>query len=1356
MNFLLPITLIITTFFVSFYSSARNSTEYSTEYLTVKDGVPMPTVHKIFEDSYGFIWIGTQGGLFRYDGIEYKHYPFGEGYGTVPATIIYSITQKNDDCLLLGTHNNGLVEFRYSTGLFKRISIGRVESIRNINLIQDIEVDVNENIWLALHEGILVLDKDYMHASTFLNTEIAGVDYAGDVFDLHESVWGQMYASVRNIGVFQVSLQEKNIQRLYPKTIENDGLYFTIESQGNNQLYITTGHSGIIQLTKNGDDIRVVSDTPISTEYISIATCDKTLYWGGINGGLYYKNANDLSSTKVDLQPAESIKNKNISVTDIIKDRFGNIWIGTGIHGYGLIKLQANTPFKKYIHGVKSNLLENEIVQCIHETNQYVLCGTDGSGLFVYDKTNSRYSHFTEKGGLSSNVILSIEQSVSNKSEFWLGTWGGGLSRLNIKTKKVKNFLSNDKNPNSITFQNIKDIVTIEDTLWVMTHGDGINVYDPKSNTFISDNYLYDLKLPRYGNQILKDSYGDIWIATTVGLYRYSNGKSISYFETISSTNVDYGSNITALFEDKAKRLWIGTTFGLEYFDEERDSLHLIPLNVIPHGVKSIQPISDSVLYIATQNSIYKLNTNDYSTEIFTSEEGLSGVFNERAVFSVDSTIYWGTTNGVVYSNSSLSNYLPQEFYIIVDNIQISDIDNTSNKQWHYITSDTSVFIAHTHTRINLSFSVLGHQFPKKLTYRYKLEGIDPDYTTTTHREINYSKLPAGEYTLHIKAKANNAISERTLLLIVEPSLIERLWFQLLLVFICMAVIAGIFILRVRKIREHEQLLEAKVERRTQKLQQQNDELEAQRAELSDAYKELNDKGEALSLSNEQLQSLNKTQSKLMAILAHDLKNNFGSIIGFAQMLSKNKEKLNEYLPFIINGVTNTNGILQNLLSWSQSQSGELKFSEETFDLKDVISRVVEQNLVYASEKEVQLKNLVTDSIFIKADQITVLVVIRNIIQNALKFSNQNSEVIIDVELKTDSVSIIIKDYGTGMSEDQIDAILNTDSYQFTEGTAGEKGSGLGLVVSKDFVKRNNGTLNIISAKGSGSSFILDLPLADTHTVTKEETTEAIKEQLEVAMYDATILIVEDNPDLRKQIVALFENRYSILEAKNGVDALKIVRQQKPDLIISDLMMPKMHGDALCKEIKEDIRLSHIPVVLLTAMPSAENRQKCFATGAEAFLEKPFDLTELLTVASNIIQTRVNFKRSLSIDEKTAIEDIQETEEELFFNKVAEVIEKHYTNPNFGVEMLAEELALNRSHLYRKLKASGNHSPIDLISTFRFNKAKKLLLTKRYNVAEVGYMCGFNVPKYFSRRFKEYYGETPTEFVKRHDSASKD
>jgi len=650
---------------------------------------------------------------------------------------------------------------------------------------------------------------------------------------------------------------------------------------------------------------------------------------------------------------------------------------------------------------------------------------------------------------------------------------------------------------------------------------------------------------------------------------------------------------------------------------------------------------------------------------------------------------------------------------------------------------------------LSFSFVLPDYLNQAGVRYRYRLEGTDKKWTFSYSRRAQYHHLPPGRYTFSVwgcNSEGHWTPQPATLHIVIAPPFWSTWWFRAM-------VVAFLFCLGMLWQRQREKLLikqkewlEKEVRERTAEIRIQKEEIEAQ--------------ADLLRRNNEELELLNHTKNKFFSIIAHDLRNPFYAISGLSDLLIRDLTRLRpdeayEFLYTIKSSADSASSLLDNLLQWARSQTNVIAVNPVSFDLHRLIDASIKFLKVAASAKNITLTSHLKPGTIVFADENMITTVIRNLLSNAVKFTPLNGAVHITAEINHETVTFSIRDNGTGMDKETLENLFSLDRKQSSKGTAGEKGTGLGLIICKDFVEKNNGTIHVSSEPGKGSCFSVTLPAGIMTEISIAEDIAPEKREelpyLPVFKEKPLILIAEDNDELRLTLTKELEYYFTVIAAANGREGWENTLEKIPDVIISDWLMPEMDGLLFCRQVKADMRTSHIPFILLTAKSEVEEKIEGFETGADEYITKPFNIRLLVSRVYNLIKIRKKLKEQFMRQSLVNVpaEGLKPIDKD-FIEKAIQTVKKHLEDPDFDVARFADELHFSRSQLHKKLVALTNQPATEFIRTIRLKEAARMLVEQDMNVSEVYARVGFNDRSYFSRMFTEMFGITPSEYKKKY------
>ena len=630
------------------------------------------------------------------------------------------------------------------------------------------------------------------------------------------------------------------------------------------------------------------------------------------------------------------------------------------------------------------------------------------------------------------------------------------------------------------------------------------------------------------------------------------------------------------------------------------------------------------------------------------------------------------------------------------------------------------------------------------LRYKYKLDGFHSDWIDVGYETRGYfTNLAPKTYSFQVQAcdiNGNCSSYTKPLTIVVLPPWWKTWWFRITASSIFLLVLFLGIRERERKLRDKQVKLEKLVLERTEELRLKNSEIEKQK--------------ESLELQNKRLDKTLDTKDKILSILAHDLRNPLTSIIG---NLALSREKGDGNDPQILQAEKSAHKLqeqMENLLQWARIENQTILYSPNDTFLDALTKECITLHQNHINDKAIKVTCHTSTNRSAYIDERMVGTIFRNLLNNAIKFTHKQGKISIKISENNKYIVWEIIDSGIGMTEQQMNNLFKENVTQTTFGTENEKGSGLGLKICHEFILANHGIIDIQSEVNKGTHISISFPKGESTKILENEEVAPLDNYCnEADSKDKSLLIVDDNSEILKFVCQLFQPNYNILSADNGEDALDIAIKEIPDLIISDIIMPKKNGIELCRELKHDTLTQHIPLIMLTSEDNVNSQLEGISCGADDYVAKPFNAdvlkAKVATLIKNKERQRELFKNKIT---HSSILGIPENQEDAFIRKITEIIYKNIAETNLTVEFLADKTALSRVQLFRKFKAITGISPSEYIKGVRLDYAAEILKSGKQSIADVAYSVGFSDPKYFGQCFSDKYGMSPSLYQKKHEN----
>jgi len=1067
----------------------------------VSDGLSQSQILCIFQDSEGFIWFGTQNGLNKFDGYSFEQFfTDAADTSTISSNWIFDIAEDLNGILWIGT-KGGLNKYDKLTGRFSRVSLSDTIASAEDNYVYGIAID-ESHIYINQSQTLTVMDSNTEVIQSYKNLLETGGALYDKGFPVMKSSDGTIWIGSAN-GLCNFKPEEQEFKYFHvggssSNSISNGHISSLLEDKNGNILIGTEEGLNIynpeteqvVQYSHNSKD-----PGSLSHNYIQSMIQDHTgNIWIGTDGG-GLNRVTDLSPSGA----ARFTHFRNLAdnsdfighdiVLVLLEDRSHNLWIGT-IAGVDKTDLKEKS-IKTYTKSDNPNsidLLDNVIASVFEDDDHKLWIGTWGKGLSIVDRSTNRARHYlAESAGerhIPENHIHVIFKD--SKSRIWLGTRDG----ISIFDRSMNRFIPVETYfdaPDFNYFSNNRVYCIIETSdgmFWIGT-GKGICILDTESKerSVISEDGDGPLTISRnLVYSLLEDRDGEIWIAASNGLDRYNPSvNQISHYASDPSSANSLCDNYTiSLCEDRQGHIWIGTSGGISRFSKSDSTFTSytikdgLPSNIIYDIIED----GNGNLWFSTGSGLVMKNPDTASSDAFVIVDELLGKeFNLKAVHKTEKgELFFGGIDGMIsfHPDSLTGNtFIPP---VIITSFEKEN--NGIRQKINVYTEE--IDLSHKDYAFTIEFSALDFTDPAKNRYSYKMEGISDNWIELgTRRFVPFTNLPSGVYTFHIQGSNNDGVWNRngaSIQIMIHPPWWRSSYAYAGYIITIIVLIIVIIRLRVRKLVREKSLLENKIAERTSEIAQKNISLEEQKEEIITANEELKKQ-------KDELNELNATKDTFFSILAHDLKNPFSSLYSLSGLVLKHFKNMDESekiaaLEKIEGSTKHIYNLLTNLLTWSQSQRGDIDYSPEKFSLSKLVDMNINLHKVSAEKKGVRFISGVTGEMHAYGDREMISTVLRNLINNAIKYSHKGGVVKVSITEKDDRVEVMVSDQGVGMSKENMEKIFRIDTKFKSPGTMGEKGTGLGLILCKDFVEINKGTIWCESQEGSGSTFHFTIPVS--------------------------------------------------------------------------------------------------------------------------------------------------------------------------------------------------------------------------------------------------------------------------------------
>lgn len=1341
--------------------------------LTAQNGLSYNTVNAILKDRYGWMWFATDDGLNRFDGTRFTVYRHKAGDTTsLPDNNITCLFEDRAGNLWVGSGRGSVSMYNRKKDVFVSVKSFRGADAALDNCIKSLCDDYTGKIWVANFSGLHLMDPAARTVTTLPLVTLEGTTPAEKlVVSVLEDQQKRMWIGT-NHGLYLYHRQQNRFQRFAhnahrPGSIISDKIHCLVQdNQG--RIWVGTDVGAGMLVPQRDSFINYRQNIPGAPDcniiYAMGADPNGDIWMGTENGLTILQSATGHMRRLVpDVRNVYSLSNKAIRAVYI--DRQGIYWLGCylgGISKYdknlNLFQLRRSNVFDA--QGLSAPLVTSFEVA----PDGDVFVGTDGGGLNLYHRKTGLFTHINGGStGLSDKLpILTMEKEAGGA--LWLGTFSKGLFRYNPATGSSEHF-SKGNGKNALSCDDIFSLrADSRGWLWIGTNGGGADVYDTRTRTMV---YRYTSKpkgtaerflpLNGYIRGIEEDWQGHIWMGSCgTGLVKLNpaTGKCDLY----NSSNSDLPSaDVRCMLYDSKGSLWVGTGNGLSRFDtvtrrfitwNEKQGM----ANTVVHDIIEAE---NNLLWVSTNNGISSFNT---VTGRFTNYMHYNGVQNNNFVMRsgirlADGEIFFGGLDGF---NSFYPGNLRQNRNVpsvVLTDLHVANqtITPTDKGPIQEHISTTSHIRLRYGQNFSLGFAALDYTSPEQNRYAYRLEGFDKDWIDAgAGQTAFYTNIDPGDYVFHVKACNNDGVwnaTGATVRIHIAPPFWRTGYAWLLYA----ALIAGILLYsRYRTLEKLRRKFAAEQEKllARQQLEQERKEAEVAR-------------------------ELDQLKIKFLTNLSHEFRTPISLIMGPVDNLlgKKQDEAAAGELGMIKRNARRLLNLVNQLLDFRRLEEQELTLHALPGEIVGFVREVFDSFTDMATRKKIRYQlHCDVPALFVAFDHNKLERILFNLLSNAFKFTQAAGTIQLSVqatEQATDTgtttwLTLQVTDTGIGIAEEKQERIFERYFQSNTATAILSQGSGIGLSITKEFVQMHGGTIAVNSTPGAGTTFTIQLPFAVTQPLlapTPEQPAlpEADALPSEPAMatgqpHEAgekvTLLLVEDNDDFRFYLKDNLRSSYHVIEAANGKEGWQKALAQHPQLIVSDINMPVMDGLQLSRKIRGDKRTTHIPVILLTALPGEENELKGLETGASDYLTKPFNVELLHARIHNQLQMSRRLKDTFTKQIKVTGPEVEISSDDAgFLQRVQLYIEENLNDTALSVEALSKHLGLSRSTLYSKMMELTGNSPVEYIRNVKLDKAAVLLEKSDMNIAQIAYSTGFTTPNYFTRAFKARFKIQPSEYL---------
>jgi signal transduction histidine kinase/ligand-binding sensor domain-containing protein/DNA-binding response OmpR family regulator len=1301
-------------------------------YLGIDQGLSNNAVTCIYKDHNGFMWFGTYDGLNRYDGYSFRIFRniIGDSASLLD-NHVYCINSDDQNRIWVGG-GKGACVYDPGRSAFFTPRFKKVNSPEPVPLYDDALSIKNAGKAMLVgtsHNGLIVFNGNSQTGKQIPLPGNAGTAYTVPSIE-YDSIRHAVWVFINDLGVYKYDIESERMTLVAPGLTQCISLF----TRSNGDLFVGND-AGVFRLS--GNAFTRFDPVPEMTVR-NFAEDPKGGLWIATDGnGVWYLPPGGAKATPLRL--AGEKVNSN-AIYDIYIDAEDRGWIGTLRGGVNVLE-RNNSLFKtiSYQPG-KAEDVNDFILSFCEDDRSNLWIGTDGAGLRYWDKRKNeftKYVHTPDPGTISSNFVTYIARDFRN--DIWISTWFGGINKLNKSNNTFTHY--NCYNPvQRIDERNVWQVY--EDgkkRLWACASNRGhLYLYNRAADKFeLFDNSLIDFQV------LTEDRSGNLWGGNYNSLTEVDpdNRKHKIYF---------IGYPVRSIREDKDHDLWVGTEGGgLLLFDRVKGKFRQITTkDGLPNNaILRILEDGKGNLWLSTYFGLCRYNPASKTCRNFTQADGLQSnqfSFNAAMISKTGEFLFGGIKGFNIFYPDSIyeKRNVPRLFLtgLTIDNLPVES-------QTAYVTGRdkdiiTAIAVPFGKAILSFDFTALQYSNAANLRYAYYLKGWDKGWGVANKvRTANYSHLGEGEYTFYVRVMNADGVwndEVRLLSVTVLPPWYRTWWAYLLYAIGVIGAIYGFIYYYRRQERLRYEIRLAILEKQKEK-------------------------------------ELTERKISFFTHISHEFRTPLTLIVNPLKdlMAETASVPMQKKLLTVHRNARRLLSLVDQLLLFRKVESIEQQLNLSNFDLNETCNevflifgqRAASKNIGFAFDKPLH-------EIFFCGDKEKIEIILFNLLSNALKYTPADGKVELSLSEQDQELSIVVKDTGCGIAQDIRNRLFDAFYQANNTGKASQTGFGIGLYVSQRLAAAHGGNLSYISTEGKGSAFTLTLPINRAAFIHEagisgrqsiiHELVEEVQEEVDKGIDNKskvidkiisglpTMVIVDDDADLRSYIKEIFIDQFNIYEADDGMAALALISKEAPDIVVSDVVMGKMDGIELCRKLKENPILAHIPVILLTGSSSEQSKLKGLECGAEDYVSKPFSKELIVARVQNILKSRSRlqqyFFNKITLKPTAAIE----ADHKEFLERCIEIVEQHMDNPDFGVQIFCQEIGMSHPALYKRIKAISGLTINVFIRYLRLRKAAELLINTSKTIVEITYITGFNDLKYFREQFSKLFGMTPSEFIRRY------
>lgn len=1315
-------------------------------YVTSVKNLSQNHVKAIIQDDKGFIWLGTRNGLNRFDGKELRIYNCYDKEKEMGNNNISALFEDKNKNIWVGT-DRGIYIYNPHSEKFSHFNITTKSGVAISDWVNQIVIDKEQKIWIVIpNQGVFKfnMETNLLTHYPFLITSDLSSKHPQCITILNS---GEIWVGTNKDGMYHYNAQtdkfEQHITDINGVSIKEDMIYATCE-YGN---YIILGvHGGELKrYDYNNHTFSTFNLPDIHQKIIRVVKVINNQLWVGTEQGIYIIDQKTGKTEQIYSDPMIANSLTDNKIYAMYQDKEGGVWVGTVFGGINYIP-SMTLSIDRYIPSQQKNSISGKIIRDLKEDqNGRIWICTEDDGISLFTPQNRSFEKITPTGGIQ----FSPQSMIETPNEVWVGMFKNGIDIYDLKTKNRKHLTSEQLNIDEASIWALyRDR---KGTIWL---GNGWGVYSRgkddvkfKRHNELGYNFVFD---------IYEDSKGSIWVCTLGnGVFKLKpTDQSVEhYIHRQKDPNTISSNSVSSITEDKKGNLWFSTDRGgICKYTRENNTFKTYSKNEgMPDDVAyKIVEDNEGMLWFGTNHGLVRFNPVTEAIQVFTEKDGINNnQFNYKSALKAKSgKLYFGSINGLMVIDPDKikrPNFTPPLYItkLLIFNEEVKANEKDSPLE-HSIIYTNEISLNHNQNSISFEFASLSYSSSSNYKYAYKLENFDKDWIVTNDsRSASYTNLSPGDYTFRVKA--TNSLGEWSDNETFIKISIEAPWWQsmpaLYLYFLLLLTAIITFIYMYDRVQRKRY---------------------AQKQILAD---------------NQREKDIYSAKIEFFTDIAHEIRTPLILINGPLEAILEEEEidppVIRKNMRIMEQNVKRLLDLINQLLDFRKIDERKFILNPANINLNNLLTRTISRFQPMFEQKGKQLTLHIADDVLTAyIDQESVIKIVSNLMNNALKYSEKVIQV--DLYATDDHIAHVrVTNDGTPIPSDLSEKIF--EPFYRTTKTSNIPGSGIGLSLASNLAKLNNAEL-ILDATAALTTFILSIPISTDEQkavqVSEEEEVCEVEptiqdgypkhpdiisdsdesEELEPdkpGMKENSILIVEDEIDVRNYLSERLAKYFNVYMAANGVEALKILNKEYVNIILSDLMMPEMDGLELCRSVKSNEDLAQIPFILLTAKTDMDSKMDSLETGVDAYIEKPAAFNYLYKHINMLLKNREKEKKAFLNKPFFPVQKMKVSKnDEKFLNKIMEIINQDMADPELNVKNLADMLCMSRSGLHRKVKQITSLSPIEFIKLIRLKKAAELIQEGDYQIAEVCFMVGINSPSYFGKMFFQQFGMTPKEFAK--------